>query len=144
MQEILTQKLHHYIIHNNVDLLISLQQERRVTQYLREKVASADGLLSRLQEESVPAYIIEEVCLDFLTEDLKPSRFNYISAILEEEFKPFYEKLRDSGVLTYEIINLIELCAPLFDVFGFSEQQADDSRLRYAVTGATSDYFNKM
>ncbi len=139
MQAVLIEKLHGYIIHNNLDLLISLQQEGKVSSYLQEKVATADDLLNQLQLENTP----EEQCLEFLTKDLRPSKFNYLLVALEEDFEMEYHRFKESGILTYEVINLIEACTPVFETLGFTSDHEDDRHLRYAITGAIKEYLDK-
>ncbi len=140
MQAALIAKLYKYIIDNNLDLLIMLQEEIKVSCYLEEKVATADELINRLQSENKPAYIIEEECLEFLTEDLRPSRFSHILSVLEEEFENDYQRFRESGVLTYEVLNLIETCKPVFEVSGFTSDNEDDRHLHFAIIGAIKEY----
>lgn len=144
MQAVLIEKLHGYIIHNNLDLLISLQQEGKVSSYLQEKVATANDLLSQLQSLNTPPYIIEEQCLEFLTKDLRPSKFNYLLAALEEDFETDYQRFKESGILTYEVINLIEACASVFETLEFTSASEDDRHLRYAITGAIKEYLDKQ
>jgi hypothetical protein len=71
MKEILINKLHQYISQNNPDILLPLEEKSAVTEYLTNKVSSVDALLKQL--EGQPEYIVEESCLDALTQDLKPS-----------------------------------------------------------------------
>jgi hypothetical protein len=78
MQGTLINNLYQYIRENNPDILLELEENGSVTKYLSEKVSSLDSLFEQLSKESKPAYIIEELCMNFLTEDLKPSRYNYI------------------------------------------------------------------
>lgn len=144
MQEILIVKLHQYILENNLDLLIDLQERNNVGSYLKEKVSSIDTLLNQLIAEDVPAYIIEERCIDALTQDLRPSKYNYVTSVLEEEFKSDYFRLKKNGTLPYEIINLIELCISFFDTIGFTEDNEDDRHLRYAIIGAIQEYFKEQ
>lgn len=144
MQAVLIEKLHGYIIHNNLDLLLSLQQEGKVSSYLQEKVATADELLSQLQSANTPPYIIEEQCLEFLTKDLRPSKFSYLLSVLEEDFEKEYQAFKESGILTYEVINLIEACAPVFETLGFASDNENDRHLRYAITGAIKEYLDKQ
>lgn len=143
MQELLTSKLHNYIIANNLDLLIELQQEGKVDSYLQEKVATAEELISQLQSDNTPSYIIEEQCLEFLTEDLRPSKFNYLLMVLEEDFETNYQQFREAGILTYETINLIAACNPVFEALGFTTDNEDDRQLRYAITGTVKEYLDK-
>ncbi|SRR6266536_922073 len=143
MQEILVNKLYEYIRQNNPDVLFSLQEEAAVTKYLQQKIESVANLIRNLQSENKPAYIIEELCLDAMTTDLRPSKFNYISAVLEEEFETDYYKLKENGTLTYEVINMITVCNPVFESFGFTEENEGDRQLKYAVTGTIHEYLTK-
>jgi hypothetical protein len=144
MQEKLIRKLHDYIRENNPDLLITLQEENRVTDYLRENVASVDGLLNQLLAENKAPSVIEELCMEELTRPLKPSRFNYIKELLEEEFSKDFERLESSGLLTTELINMIAVCDAVFDELQFSMDNEDDRTLRYAVIGSMHEYLNKQ
>lgn len=141
MQEILIARLHQYITDNNPDLLITLQQESSVSDYLRGKIAAIDFLLNELLASGTPAYIREERGMDELTKELRPSKFNYLISILEEEFKTDYYRLKESGLVTYEVINLINICLPVFNALGFTAKNENDRRLRYAITGAVKEYF---
>lgn len=143
MQETLIRKLHEYIRENNPDLLLTLQEENRVTDYLQENVASLDDMIQQLFSENKPVLVIEQLCMDELTKPLRPSRFNYLKEVLEEEFPSAYERFRQHGVLTTELINLITACDEVFDEVNFSEENEDDRYLRYAIIGAVHDYLNK-
>jgi hypothetical protein len=140
MQAVLISKLHDYLVHNNPDLLISLQQEGKVSDYLAEKVATTDTLLNQLQSENTPAYIIEEQCLELLTADLRPSKFNYLLSVLADDFETEHNGFIEAGILTYEIINLIGICTPVFETMGFTSDNEDDRHLRYAITGVVKEY----
>ncbi len=141
MQDVLIAKLHQYITDNNPDLLITLQQEERVSGYLKEKVAAIAPMLDELLVVNTPAYLIEECCMAELTNDLRPSKFNYLMLVLEEGFEPDYNRLKEDGILSYEIINLIEVCRPVFDALAFTEDSESDRHLRYAITGTVKEYF---
>jgi len=140
MRDVLINKLHEYIKKNSPDVLLSLEGNGGLTKYLTEKVSAITDFLNKLQEKNTPAYIIEEVCLEELTKDLKPSKFNYICSILQEDFETTYQQLQDKGTLKYEVINMIAFCKPVFNSIGFNEENEDDRQLRYAVTGAISEY----
>lgn len=141
MQEVLIQKLHQYLTENNPDLLITLQQEEDVSDYVKEKVAAIAPILDELLAANTPAYLMQERCMDELTKELRPSKFNYLISILEEEFEPDYNRLKEGGLLTYEVINLIESCTPVFETLGFTEENENDRHLHYAITGAVKEYF---
>lgn len=141
MQEVLIAKLHQYITDNNPDLLITLEQEGNVSGYLKKKVAAIAPMLDELLAANTPAYLIEERCMGELSNDLRPSKFNYLISVLEEEFEADYYRLKESGILTYEVINLIASCTPVFETLGFTIENENDRYLRYTITGAIKEYF---
>ncbi|MDJ1493697.1 DUF1896 family protein [Cytophagaceae bacterium DM2B3-1] len=142
VQDVLIPKLWRYISENNPDLLAILQQEGTTTTYFLEKARIAESLARQLQAQCKPTYFIEEQCLNAMTSDLRPSRFNYLKAILEEEFESDYQRLSTSNLLTYEVINLIEFCQQVFEEFGFSEATEDSISLRNAIIGSIQMYWD--
>ena len=141
MQEILIQKLHDYLKENNSDLLLQLEEQGNVTTYLSNKINMVDSVLKKY--EGQPEYIIEEACMDALTQDLRPSKFNYIRNMLEEEFENSYQQFLAAGTLQFEVINLITQCQAVFDEIGFTEENEDSSELKNAVTGTIGEYLEK-
>ncbi len=139
MKRLLIEKLHNYISENNPDLLLQLQEDSKVTDYLINKIGTVDALLQQL-DKSQPAYIIEDACMDVLTQDLKPSRYNYISIILEEDFENHHLQLKESGTLQFETINLINYCQSTFEDLVFNEENESNRFLRYAIIGCISEY----
>ena len=139
MQTILLEKFRGYITRNHPDLLIQLQSEHAVTDYLEQKVQSVGYLMSQLIQEGCPPYIIEELCLEELTNDLHPSEFNYISNLLEEEFEEDFLRMKEIGTLTFEIVNLIAVCKPIFETIGYKRNE-DDRELHYTITGEIKAY----
>lgn len=142
MREILIQKLQHYISENNPELLLQLEEEETLQVYLSNKVSCVDDLLKQSGNKE-PFYILEISCMDILTQDLRPSRFNYINGILEEEFELVHQQMKDSGTLQFEIINLIQYCREAFDEIGFTERNENNWQLHYLITGAISEYLEK-
>ncbi len=140
MQAILVEKLKSYIVHNNPDVMLRLQEDFSFTRYLEEKVQDVQPLLENLLAENKPQYIIEELCLNELTKDLRPSKFNYIRLLLEEEFDEYFFRLKEAGLLTYEIINLIGECEPVFEAIGFTEENEDNQVLQNGIMGTIQQY----
>jgi len=132
MQEVLIRRLHEFVRDNHPDLLVTLEQERRVTGFLQESVAAVGNLLD------------EECSMEELKKQFPPSRFNYLKALIEEEFAIEAETMRRNGIMKTELINLVEACKPVFDEFDFSSENEDDRNLHYAITGAVGEYFNVM
>ena len=144
MQEALINNLYQYIRTNNPDILLDLEETGSVTTYLSNKVSSVDYLYNQLSTEGKPAYIIEELCMNFLTQDLMPSRYNYIHNLLEAEFEIKYKELIESGLLLYEVSNMIKHCQSVFDDLNFSEENEDNRFLRYAITGVIKEYLENV
>jgi hypothetical protein len=140
MKEILIGKLLEYIRDNNPDILFALEAEDKLRSWLYDKVYSAESLIQQLRNNNQPDYIIEETCLDEITRDLRPSRYNYVLNILEKEFERDYQQLFQSGLLQHEVINMISYCNSTFDDLRFAEENEDNQFIRYAITGAVSEY----
>jgi hypothetical protein len=139
MQQALITKLHEYIRENNPDLLFQLEENGKVTEYLSDKISTVSSLIKQM-ENGKPTYIIEDACMDVLTHDLRPSKFNYISNLLQEEFETTYNRLQESGTLKFEVINLINQCQSVFEDLNFSDENEDNQFLRYAILGTISEY----
>lgn len=140
MHQQLKERLWAYIVHNNPELMFNLQEDYKVTQYLEDKVSSVMSMALNLMGQDKPGYAITELCMAEMTKELRPSRYNYLTTILSEEFIETYERLRESGLLTYETINLIGHCNPVFEQFGFNEETQEASILRYAIIGSVAEY----
>lgn len=143
MEKILKEKLWDYIIHNNPDLMFILQEKYGVADYLNEKVNGVLALVEELLSDSIPSEIIEEICINVLTEDLKPSRFIYLRSLLSEEFKEVCNQFIETGSLTAEVINLLETCKQIFDIIGFTKDTENDPGLRTALINHITDYLSK-
>jgi len=139
MKKILINKLHDYIRENNPYLLFQLEEDKKVTEYLSDKISTVSALIKQI-ENGKPAYIIEDACMDVMTQDLRPSKFNYISNLLQEEFESAYNQLQESGILKFEVINIINQCQSVFDDLKFSDENEDNQFLRYAILGTISEY----
>ncbi|MFT4152246.1 DUF1896 family protein [Parafilimonas sp.] len=140
MTTALREKLWAYIVENNPELVFSLQEEHSASRYITEKVNAVLPLAEQLFAEGMPYYAIEEQCLKVMTEDLKPSRYQYIRSVIEEEFPEHYKRLKENGALTYEVVNLIEACKGIFNDFDFTVENEDNRHLRYAIIGQVHDY----
>lgn len=142
METVLKEKLWAYIVHNNPDLLFSLQQTQSITSYLEDKVRGIGPLIDQLLSDRTPSYEIEEQCLSILTADLKPSKYMYVRSVLEEEFPSDYQRMEDAGILTYEILNMLQVCREIFDELQFSLENEDERYIRYAIIAQVHDYLN--
>lgn len=144
MRELLTKKLVAYVRNNNPEIFAELDEVSLISAFIEGKVNGVENLWQQLAASNTPAYIIEEMCMAHLTKDLKPSRYNYIVSILEEDFEFAHQQMQRSGTLEYEVINMIQCCEPVFESLKLTEENEDNSHLRYAVTGMVSDYLSNQ
>lgn len=142
MKEILIGKLLEYIRDNNPDILFALEAEDKLRLWLYSKADSVQPLWQQMETDKQPAYIIEETCLTELTRELRPSRYNYILNLLEQEFENDYTILAKSGVLQHEVVNIFGYCDSVFNDLKFSEENEDNRFIRYAIGGAISEYLD--
>lgn len=142
MVTLLKEKLGGYLQQNNPELLLDLQAKQSVTQYLEDKVRQVMPFVLEMIGQGKAGYIIEELAIKSMTEELRPSRFNYLQEILEREFYEDFAGFLDAGVLTYETINLLEKCNEVFDTFHFCEDTEDNRFLRYAIIASVHEYLN--
>lgn len=142
MKETLISKLLEYVRDNNPDLLFTLEAEDKLRLWLYSKVDSVEPLWKQMQADKQPAYIIEESCLGELTKELRPSRYNYILNLLEQEFEKDYQWLQQSDLLQHEVVNMISHCDAVFNDLKFSEANEDNRFIYYAIAGAVSKYLD--
>jgi len=134
MQQRLVSKLHNHLQQFYPELLIGLEDRGETNTYLNQKTNRVESLIQRLKATGTPNYIIEEECLHTLTADLGVSRYNYLQALLEQEFETVYYRMWGTGTLHYELINLINFC----------EANEDDRMLRYAIIGTVQEYLDTL
>lgn len=142
MKEILISKLLEYIRENNPDILFSLEAADKLRLWLYSKAESVESLWQRMETDEQPAYIIEEACMTELTRELRPSRYNYIINLLENDFEQEYKLLQQSGLLQHEVVNMIGYCDSVFNDLKFSEENEDNRFIQYAICGAISEYLD--
>lgn len=143
MEELLRNKLRTYIAVNNPDLIVQQQYNRfSFTLYVIDQVQAVMPKVMDWLESGVPQYEIEELALKEMTATLRPSKYQYIKQVLEEDFPLEEENFTEAGVLTFEIINMIELCQNSFEAFDFSEETQHERKLRYAIIADIASYLN--
>jgi len=74
--------------------------------------------------------------------DILQERYDYIAAVLEEEFEETYYRFFACSILHYELINLVGVCKPVMEEFGFPHRE-ENRLLNYAVTAVIEDYLEE-
>ncbi|NLR78031.1 DUF1896 family protein [Chitinophaga eiseniae] len=140
MKRELFDNLWSYLVLNNPNELVTVESKRNIREVIWEKINSIDDLIKQMERDGVPQITMMEVCMTELVRDFIPSRYQYISEILESEFEDMYWVLVETGSLTYEICNLIKECGDVFNTFSFSVETEDDPFLKYAIIGTIASY----
>jgi hypothetical protein len=142
MRDILIKSLHTFLSDNYPELLVPLQADCAVTQYLNECVDGLGDLPAVLMKDGQPPEIVREICLDTIVKRFGPSKFNYVCSILQEDYEKEYYEWLDFGILKYEVFNILQECAPVFEHLGFKDDSDEEKVIRYAVAGTIQQYLN--
>lgn len=142
METRLKERLWDYIVWHSPELMFELQENYQVSRYLDEKIASVLPEADYLLSQGMDMEKVGEICMEQLTEELRPSKFQYVKHILEEEFPIAYDALQQSYLLNYEVLNILECCKEIFEKFGFNENSGTQRTLRYAIMGEIDHYLS--
>jgi hypothetical protein len=74
-----------------------------------------------------------------LLEPDERERYEFLKTVFEQEFEETYLTFRSSGKLTDELLNLLPLCAFLFEEYGFPDSEYI-GLLYKALTNASAQY----
>jgi hypothetical protein len=74
--------------------------------------------------------------------DLLQERYDYIAGVLENEFEETYYRFFSCSILHYEIMNLVSVCKPAMEEFGFPYRDGN-RQLGYAITAVIAEYLGE-
>lgn len=132
-----------YLKSHHPELIMEWQQAGALKESIEQDLRRVKPLLQELSAYQLHPDDLLQQCLAELIAALPPSRSDYITELLSSEFEQLHEELLSSGLLSYECMNLIQHCKPVFEKLNFSLVNEDDPFIRYAVIGAISDYFQR-
>lgn len=124
-----------YIRENNPELLLQLEQDDALHDWVLEKIQEVELVLNNAK----PTLLTEKECMEILTVDLKPSKFKYVRDLFETEFTNEYERMLEAGTLYYELVNMVGACYQLFEEIPLIEDM-ENPHLDHAVAGVINDY----
>jgi hypothetical protein len=140
MKNILIRKLHDWLFQNNPDVLFELQHDGKLVEYLEAKVDGLGDLPEKLRSDGRPSDVVDEICMNELTQEYLPSRYNYLMEIIESDFLETFYGWKEGGVLIYAVVDLLGKCQATLNSLKFSEGNEDDRMIRYAVIGVIKEY----
>lgn len=128
---------------NNPELALELQESDREDEYLNAKVDSVYDYFLQLTNAKTSHEAIDELCMNRLTADLQPSRFNYLTAVLKDEFCGIYRIWYQKGRRVELTIKLTGFCKPVFDLMGLRCEKPTHDCLYYAITEQIQAYLRE-
>ncbi len=140
MYQALREMLWAYIVHNHPELLLRLHEAYTARAYIEERALAIMPEAERMLARGKPQVEVEEYCLHKMTQQLGPSRYRYLYSVLEEEFPSDFNRLAESGKLTYELVKMIDSFQDTFQDFAFSRETLDDRHLRHAIIKRIHDW----
>ena len=90
---------------NHFEFILELEEAGIFNRYMLDVMQSVSSLFERLQSENKPDYIVEELCLDALLEEVRPARSPYFLHVLSGQFPEIYQSWQRQGILKVQIIN---------------------------------------
>ena len=130
MKNSLTFLLRAYLAQHHPDLLFEVERENGVNAFIAAAIESLGDQPDELARQGTPAYVIEEICMEQLTQGFRPSRYDYLLSLLEDEFNATFAVWAERDLLSSVVLILLRDCGTVFDRFGFCEQNEDDEQLR--------------
>lgn len=143
MKEKHTHKLRSFLVQNDADLTMLLEGDHRPAHYHKDKGHTTMDVCEGPRARKRPVYVAHAPGIKECTGDLRPSRFEYMRALIEEKFEAQYHRMDASGILTCQVITLISVCEPIFEAFGFGEEREHSKELKYTVMGMIAAYLEK-
>lgn len=140
MYKVLREMLWAYIVHNHPELFFKLHEAYMARTFIEEKVLAIMPEAERKLAGGQPQEEVEDYCLQKLTASLGASRYRYLYSVLEEEFPADFNRLAESGKLTYELVKMAERFQDTFQDFGFSKQTLHNRHLRHAIIQRLADW----
>lgn len=90
---------------NHYEFILELEQAQIFETYMKEVMRSVTSLLEKLLSEGNPDYVVEELCLNMLLEEVRPAHFPYFLQVFSEQLAEIYQIWHKKGILKVQIIN---------------------------------------
>jgi hypothetical protein len=87
--------------------------------------------------------MVAELCLNDLTEDLRPSRYDYIMALLHDDYPGHYADFKQGGSLRHQVMCMVESCKAIFDNLDFKEENAESNLVYQSILIGMQQYLFK-
>lgn len=139
----LMERLWAYVITHSPELMERLTEDNDVTPYLEAKVNAVIPRMEQLFVEGRPEHVIAELCLNDLTEDLRPSRYDYIMALLHDDYPGHYTTFKETGNLRHQVMAMVESCKAIFDNLDFKEENAESNLVYQSILIGMQQYLFK-
>jgi hypothetical protein len=130
-----------FISENNPDVIVSIGSTGSMKRFVRDKAEVAMDLAKNLKERGLPESEILDACFESMVKEMKPSRFNFLKDLIQNHFPEKLKRYSETGVMTYEIIQVIESHGHLFEKYRFGETETKNDLLETEFVGILFDRF---
>ncbi|WP_354375900.1 hypothetical protein [Pedobacter africanus] len=131
-----------YVAENNPELAITLSPKVSMIDFLNGKVQLVLPVAARLIQSGKSKDEVIRACINIMTVELRPSRYQYIRGLVESDFPEDFLRMQANGVLKAEVVHLVCSAAIIFRSFDFSEETAQSNLLRHAIVAHIADHLN--
>jgi hypothetical protein len=138
----LKKKLWAHLYVNHPEFTLELKEDKLLEPYLEKKIQSVSDYLDSLLSESKPDYVVEELCLTKLLDEIRPARFPYFLQVLAEQFPEIYQIWQQQGILTVQIINFKRYLRSQFKSLDQLFEGESKERIYETVTQQFSAFFH--
>lgn len=136
----LKEQLWAHILVHNPDLSVRLDQDYGILNYLEDKVNAVLPLAEQMLAEGRPEHAVIELSMDILTDDLRPSRYDYILLLLIEDYPSDYARFKSEGTVRYHAIQMTGVCKDIFDNLDFKEENLHSNLVYQSILIGMQDY----
>ncbi|CAL1519140.1 hypothetical protein [Chitinophaga sp. MM2321] len=133
-------RLQEFLQENHPELMLLFAERGTLPQYLEDRVSLISPLMDELMEQGEDEAQIVALCIAEIAKPLGPSKYQYLKAVLQEEFPKEFQQYEDAGVLKFELTKMILVCLPAFEAFDFSLEKLDDHFMRHMIIAELHDY----
>ncbi|SEW16075.1 hypothetical protein [Chitinophaga arvensicola] len=122
------------------DYALALQANNLFSRYLDDCRGFVTPYVNTLIQQGADQSTILKLGIEAMAQSLGPSKYDYLQSIVATKFGTWADKLREAGILQYEIMNLITLCEPIMESYGFDYLDSPHGQFEKQIVVAILEY----
>jgi hypothetical protein len=143
MEELFMAESHAYLFLHNPEILIKDSQIFTRPRLLKNKVKqTSDRIMAMIAAGSCRQEIIDQ-SVELITEELRPSRFGYVCAVIASEFPKTFLRWVRIDELAEQVLDVVNACEPVFCMFKFNSQKTEQHSIYQTVKNFIGHYLKR-